>query len=209
MPGKNLASTLAAVAYLAAGPASAALIDFTSDAFAAAGGRESYTTSVDGLTVTIDASPWGATLTHGDSGLGIDGFTRFDDPTVIDSIERLAISFDSAQLIEEVHVDLLSESGEVGYYRLDDGVLRRFDATAAIDGALVLEIGELSERIELIGFSWQVFGHPEAAPSDFTVAGLRTAGGVRPGTRPIPEPGSLAMFGLGGILVGIAVRRRD
>lgn len=209
MSCKNFLSILGAVALFVSGPASAAMIDFTSDAFAAADGLSSYETEVDGVAVTLEADPFSAVLTHSDSGFGIDGFTRYDDPGVIDSIERLTISFDTVQIIDEVYIDLLAETGEVGYYRLDDGDLRRFDSTGAVDGALALEIGEASSSIELIGFSWQVFGYSSALPSDFTVAGILTSGDVLPATvRPMPEPGSLAMFSLGGVLVGLAVRRR-
>jgi hypothetical protein len=201
-------AALAVVLAMAAG-ASATTIDFTSREFAGVTGLESYTTRIEGIGVTIlEARPDGAELYQTGEGLGVDSPWRLiDDPGEIGVPESLVIRFDDAQFIQDVYVaQLFRESGwmgrinETGWYSLDGGPKTYFEASGAADGLLRIAVGQSATTLE--------FGAKRAGGShDYSVAqiNVRTLGGS---VTAVPEPISMSLLGIGGIVVGAAVRRR-
>jgi hypothetical protein len=207
MRNRSFAVAFAAAA-LAAGSARAALIDFTSSAFAAASGQASFSTTVDGVGVTLlEAKPVGAELNQSSDGLGVDSPWGVEDPGEIGIPERIVVTFDSKQFIDQVYVSqLFRESGwmgtinETGWYSIDGGDKVYFQASGDPSGLLAIAVGQAGTSIE--------FGAKLAGGShDYSLAQLsvRTFEGA---VTAIPEPVSLAMLGAGGLLVGAALRRR-
>jgi hypothetical protein len=198
-------------ATLISGKASAALIDFTSSAFAGATGLESFETTIDGVGVTLlEAKPAGAALKQTSEGLGVDSpwYVIGEDPGEIGVPERIIVTFDDAQFIDEIYVSqLFRESGwmgtinETGWYSIDGGDKVWFEAAADASGLLSIAVGKEGSSLE--------FGAKLAGGShDYSLSALnvRTLDGS---VTAIPEPFSAAMLGIGGILVGAAVRRRE
>jgi hypothetical protein len=205
---RSLAGFAIALATLVSGKAGATLIDFSSSAFAAATGQESFSTTIQGVGVTLlDAKPVGAKLDQTSEGLGVDSPWGLEDPNEIGVPERLIVSFDNKQFIDQIYVaQLFRESGwmgtinESGWYSIDGGAKTYFEASGAADGLLTVAVGKSAQSIE---FGAKLVG----GSHDYSLAGLnvRTLDGS---VTAIPEPFSAAMLGVGGIVIGAAVRRR-
>ena len=208
MRNRFLAGFAIALATLVSGKAGATLIDFSSSAFAAATGQESFSTTVQGVGVTLlDAKPVGAQLDQTSDGLGVDSPWGLEDPTQIGVPERLVVSFDSKQFIDQIYVaQLFRESGwmgtinESGWYSIDGGPKTYFQASGDPSGLLTVAVGQSAKSIE---FGAKLVG----GSHDYSLAGLnvRTLDGS---VTAIPEPFSAAMLGVGGLVIGAAVRRR-
>lgn len=198
-----LSTALFFIAYSAAGPAWAALIDFRSAAFAPGAGDSTFATQVDGVTWTFTANPPGATLYWDEEdGYGVRHDYEMDE---IEGIEELRISFSAPVYVNEIHLtDLFNEHGylETGWYILDGGPQVSFAAelnqtpSPASNGVKVLDVHQLVTSIS--------FGAPGiigCQNHEFSVSGLDIA-------QPIPEPASAALFLAGSGVVGFALRRR-
>jgi hypothetical protein len=203
-----LCSAVLASLTLAAGHAGATVIDFTGSAFSGATGRETFSASIDGIGVTVlEARPVGAELYQTSEGLGVDSPWGIEDPGEIGLPEQIVVSFDDPQFIEEIYVaQLFRESGwlgtvnESGWYSLDGGAKTYFEASGAASGLLTIAVGSSAETIS--------FGAKLAGLShDYSLSGLnvRTLGA---GVAAIPEPISIYLLGIGGIVIGAAVRRK-
>jgi hypothetical protein len=211
MQGSRWVAGLAAGIVLAlAGTASATLIDFTGSAFAGANGLASYSTTIDGVGVTlVEATPEGSKLTQSASGLGIDGpnWNIIDSTSQIDVPEQLVVTFDQAQFVQEIYVsELYRESGwlgkinETGWYRIDGGDAVWFQASGDASGDLAIAVGKTATSIT---FGAKLVG----GTHDYALAGINVVG-LSPAVTAIPEPLSMGLLAIGGIVVGAAVRRR-
>jgi hypothetical protein len=132
-----------ALVLLAASPAYAATIDFGDDAFAAAEGSGSYSTSVDGVGVTITAAPIDtATIEHSSDGIGVDYYDLGSAEQQIEGSEVLTVEFDELVEVTELSVTNLYDWGiiqvEVGSYTID-GDTTEFTGTSS-DGTLTVPV---------------------------------------------------------------------
>ena len=110
-------------------------------------------------------------------------------------------------VIEQIYVSqLFRESGwlgtinESGWYSIDGGNKVYFEASGAPSGLLTIAVGQSATSLE--------FGAKLAGLShDYSLSKLnvRTLDGS---VTAIPEPISMAMLGIGGLVIGAAVRRR-
>jgi hypothetical protein len=202
-PKLSLAIALASTLALAwASPAAAVLVDFRSSSFASADGASSYTSDLNGVTVTYIPLPDPEARLYWDE---TDGFgVRYDYETdEIEGHETLRIEFSEKVYLEKIHLtDLFYESGylEAGCYELNDsGDVVDFVALESqgpdSNGERVLEVGVWTRSIDFRGI-----GQLSGQNHEFSVAGLD----IR---NPTPEPASLLVFAVGGTLVGAAIRR--
>jgi hypothetical protein len=192
---------VAAAIGLAPLASSAGTIDFRSAAFAGADQATSFTTSVDGVGVTLTPEPERARL-YWDStdGIGV----RWDYETdEIEGVERLVVSFSTPIHVSEVVLtDLFLENEylETGWYQIDGGDVVGFEAEAdqllgKTNGVKLLQINELVSAIR--------FGAPGrvgAENHEFSVAQMRFSA-------PVPEPSSGLLFGVGAWVLGWSLRR--
>ena len=203
-------SAVVAGLLLVAGNAAATLVDFSSSAFSGASGAESFTTTIEGVGVTVlEARPVGAELTQTSDGLGVDSpnWNLLDDASQLGVPERIIVTFDNAQFIEEVYVaQLFRESGwlgtinETGWFSIDGGDQVEFHASGDANGQLSIAVGAEATSI--------TFGAKLAGGShDYSLSGLNLRT-ISAAVTAIPEPISTALLGIGGIVVGAAVRRR-
>ncbi len=192
----------ALVAYAA--PAGAALVDFRSDAFAGADGDPSFSTVVDGTTLTFLPLPTPDSRLYWDD---TDGFgVRYDYETdEIEGRETLRITFSEEVYLEQIWItDLFYENGylERGIYELDDnGSPVEFVALASqgsgSNGERVLDVGAALSSID-----FRAAGRIAGQDHEFSVAALR----IRDRVTPTPEPAAMVLFALGGVLVAGALR---
>lgn len=184
------------------GSANAALIDFSSSSWASADGASSY--SVGGVTVTAGPTnvPFfdDAVLSHSSSdGLGID---FFDGPGLADEIDKselLSIDFGLSTQVEAIEFSnfFSDEQGffgnfnEKGEYRLDAGQFQSFTANSS-NGEFTLALGDAGQVLELRAERRLFKG------DDFSLKSITT----------VPEPGTLALLGLGLVGLGLKGRRQ-
>lgn len=201
-----------------------AYIDFTSSQFAPADGQVSFSTTVNGLGVTLTASPSGAVLfwdgvaaDDGADGFGITNDNLTSTPTVgyeadeIDGREQLLVHFSQSIFVESVNLtDLFRETrdgytyNEYGYYSIDNGAT--WTKVTADNSALAWPTTN-GEKIVAINGNVQniLFKAPGkidmgtyVQDHEFSVAGVNY--------RAVPEPATLALFGIG--LLSVAGFRR-
>ena len=117
----------------------------------------------------------------------------------------LALNLETATDFTAITGSLNMSEDTPGVYSLVSGqtVLFGGDAVTATVGNCA-ENGTLTCELTLGG---TIGGRPFLARLDNLAAPASWEDG-NPSSSPIPEPGSAAMFGLGGVLVGCAVRRR-
>jgi hypothetical protein len=204
---KRLLSVVIPFALLSAwaSPADAVLIDLRSPAYAPADGANSFSSTVDGVTLTFLPLPTPEARLYWDS---TDGFgVRYDyEVDEIEGRETLSVLFSEAVYLEEIRVtDLFYENGylERGSYELDDsGSLVQFTALASqgpgTNGERTLLVGAWTSSIDFRA-AGRVFGQNH----EFSVAGLR----IRDRVEPTPEPASVLLFAVGGAVAASAVRR--
>ncbi len=212
---KRTRNLLLAGVLLTGAAAHATFIDFRDAAYSAADYQPSYTALVEGVELTLKAYPVGRTLYQDDKdGIGIRGGYENDE---IEGDEVLALHFSRPVLINYLHVsDLFYEKNsgvwfqEIGYYWMDDGDRIQFIAdkanlpSPATNGEQMVNVGKLTDVLYLgapgkIQVGNYLLGH------EFSLAGVDITVDE---TQPIPEPSTLAMFGLGLLGFGFYMRRR-
>jgi hypothetical protein len=193
---------MAAVLGLVPASGHAGTIDFRSGAFAGADHATSFSASAGGLTTTLTPEPDGAQL-YWDStdGIGVRWDYEMDE---IEGSERLAVHFSSpVQITGILLTDLFNESGylETGWYQLDGGAQTWFTA----DPGQLLGITNGEKLLDVDGITSGIrFGAPgyvQGQNHEFSVARLTYA-------NPVPEPASALLTGVGGLIIGWAIRRR-
>jgi hypothetical protein len=201
MPSKLWA--MAAVVAIAPAIGRAGTIDFRSSAFAGADQATSFSSSAGGLATTLTPEPDGAKLYwDATDGIGVRWDYEVDE---IEGVERLAIRFSSpVQVTGILLTDLFNENGylETGWYQLDGGAQIGFSA----DPGQLLGITNGEKQLTLDGIASEIrFGAPgyvQGQNHEFSVARVTYAS-------PVPEPASALLTGIGGLVVGWAIRRRD
>jgi hypothetical protein len=196
--------------------ANATYIDFASTDFSGANGQSSYTTTSQGIDITIEAyntywfsQGWGTTndtisWNPGPSG-GVDGIGVNDDEISnnggLQSSEYLYISFTSELHVDSVDLtDLFYEDGyfERGSYWLETSTgweTQQFfiqDNSSAVNGAFTLSLDR-----DVVGL-WFA-GINNQPQHDYSIRGIQTT---------VPEPATLLLFGAGlAGLVGYSRKR--
>jgi hypothetical protein len=189
---------------LLAGTSSASTYDFRdASTFGGALNQSSFSTGIDGNTITLTAMPTGASLWwDGVDGLGVKFLFENDE---VQGIERLKIDFASPVRLSSVLItDLFNENGylERGSYQLNgSGNWIEFTAlasqTSGTNGELTVPVdaGVLVNSItfKAPGLSLFPLQHHE-----FSVAAIETTA--------VPIPAALWLLGSG--LIGLAALRR-
>ena len=185
----------------------AAFIDFRDSEVFGGKGLRSYTASVDGLELTIQASPRSSVLWWDDTdGYGIQSrwWTGAYERDEIEGREYLTLLFSESVYLSEVFItDLFYERGyrELGFYSLDgDGTWHSFQADpsqirGSTGGELMVPVGADVEYIVFAAPGWMAGQHHE-----FSV------GGVSLSEVPVPLPASFYLLGSG--LIGLLALRR-
>jgi hypothetical protein len=183
--------------------ANAATIDFRSSAFSGADTAPSFSATAGGVTTTLTPEPGGARL-YWDStdGIGVRWNYETDE---IEGTERLAIQFSTPIRVTQIMLtDLFNEHGylERGWYQLDGGAQTWFSADPG-------QLLDLTNGVKLLATDQTVssirFGAPgrtEGQHHEFSVARLTYSAAA------VPEPASSLLTGVGGLIVGWALRRR-
>lgn len=194
--------------------ASAVYIDFTSADFSslAASNQNAFTTTIDGIGLTLTAIPSDAWLTYnvdseGDDGIGVNQPANYDE---IDWHEMLIVSFDVPVYLEMIYLtDLFNEGNpqylEQGSFQLSNGDSSIFEAES---GQLPFpdSNGEkyLNFDPNLGPISWIIFsaynGSALGQNHDYSLGGLEVE------TAPVPEPTTILLVGTG--LIGLVGSRR-
>jgi hypothetical protein len=195
------AAATAALIGLAPAWSWAGLMDFRSTSFAAADHATSFLQTNDGVTVAFTPGPQGAKLYWDNvDGLGVRWSYETDE---IESAEWLTISFSApVELHYILLTDLFKEGGylEKGWYQLDDDAPVWFvaDPGQVLGSSNGLKELNLNRWISSIRLGAP--GYIGQQNHEFSVASVEYS--------PTPEPGSAALFGPGGLVVGWAVRRK-
>jgi hypothetical protein len=194
---------IAAALGLAPLSSSAGTIDFRSGSFSGADQATSFTSSAGGVTTTLTPEPTGAKL-YWDStdGIGVRWSYETDE---IEGAERLAIQFSAPLRVTGIMLtDLFYENGylETGWYQPSGGAQTWFSADpgqvlGSTNGVKLLALDQVVSSIR--------FGAPglfQGQNHEFSVARLTYA------STAVPEPASGLLAGIGGLIIGWAVRRR-
>ena len=201
------ASLAVILVLLMTGTAAASTYDFRDAAtFGAALNQPSFSTTVDGNTITLTASPTGARLWwDGTGGLGVRYLFEKDE---IQGVERLKIGFASPVSLSSVLItNLFNEDGylERGYYQLNgSGSWIEFKAlasqTSGTNGELTVPI-DTSVLVSSIMFKAPGLVLLPLQSHEFSVAAIVT-------DPPIATPVPAAFWLLGSGLVGLTALRR-
>lgn len=214
---------LVAAAFSLASLSGAATLDFTSlvGSAIASGNSElaTYSGNADFGTVSFDANPSGSDITWSSgNGLGVDCSNWnisciVDTENQIDWPELLEISFEQPLFITSIGISQLTERNAwLGPFRLhvvDAGVVDGggfdilFDANDANGaGQLDIAVNQFASSISFV---------PTAGIlSDFSLAHItidETLNSLRGTSSPIPEPSSVVMLLIGGVLVATQLRK--
>jgi hypothetical protein len=202
----NKSMLLSALVATVAANSFGAYIDFKSTAFSGSNGQVSYSTNVNGVGVTVAASPSGSVIYWDNvDGLGVKNDNLSRTPTngteidEIDGAERLSIAFNQSLYVQSISLtDLFREStssgslyNEIGYYKVNGGSWVAFSAnSSAVVGTNGEKVLTVNANVTNLLFM--------AAPNttngqnnEFSVAGITYQAAT-----PVPEPSTLALFGL-------------
>lgn len=213
MKKQILKSALIAVAGvgLMAGSASAMLIDFTSSAWFAANGQESYSQTINGINVTASApKDYQKLYVNKFDGGGISGLANQTDglginttlpsseendeisSTLLWGKELLTISFNPDAIVNYIYIYDIDDN-DYARYQLENGSW--INTVAGLEPSFTITTGSDAY------VSWVKF-ESNSNCVDFAVAGMDVT--------PVPEPTTMLLFGAGLIgLTGIARRRQS
>ena len=188
---------------MGAGSADAGWVDFTdADSWTAGDGVQTFSSTTEVGAVQFDATPPEGRLNFTDKiGLGIDcggcpveNPPRFDNPLLIDDGEAVLISFLDGPVT--VHAVQLTEMAVFEFGKVVDD-----------ENTAVWMFGDMSGELQQFSIGLEVdwIRIVPLTDSNFGLAAIN----VSSADRPIPEPGSSALFSIGALLVAFAIRRRS
>ena len=191
---KHLVLFAVALLIVAAGPASAATLDFSDPQWHVGDGYASHTFDTELGQVTISAmTSSGSSTSYGSSGVGVSRADWWNQPDAFGFGEVLQLEFHDGVYLSEATFSQVAV-WEVGV--ADTGESK----TIFWGGGHQMQTVAFDEQVSYIRISSRWW--------DFDLYSLTATSLPASGVTPIPEPEAALLFPIGALIVGYAIRRQ-